>query len=96
MNDTKLLTGASIFSIAMALFVAAVAMRYQGPGYTSLLPTSLAFTAIGMLAGIASRIATSLTKRIEALEDKIERTNLGGTSSTALLEQGASENRVNI
>lgn len=88
MNDTKLLTGVSIFSIAMALFIAAVAMRYQGPGYSSLLPTSLAFTAIGMVAGIASRVATSLTKRIESLEDAILRANLDRISSAELLEQG--------
>lgn len=88
MNDTKLLTGVSILCIAMALFVAAVAMRLQVSQNSSLVPTSLAFTAIGMVAGIVSRVVSSLTRRIELLEDVIKRANLGRSGSTELLEQG--------
>lgn len=87
MNDTKLLTGVSILCIAMALFVAAVAMRLQGTENNSLVPTSLAFTAIGMVAGVASRVVSSLIKRIESLEDVIKRANLGRSGSAELLEQ---------
>ncbi len=87
MNDTKLLTGVSILCIAMALFVAAVAMRLQGSQNSSLVPTSLAFTAIGMVAGIVSRFVSSLIKRIESLEDAIKRANFDRTSGTPLMEQ---------
>lgn len=87
MNETKILIGVSLFSFIMALFIAAVAMRYQGPEYRSLIPTSLAFTAIGAVAGIASRVASSLTRRIESLEDAIKRANFDRTSDTPLMEE---------
>ena len=87
MNDTKLLNGVAFFSIAMALFVAAVGIRYQGPEYRSLVPASLAFTTIGLVAGIASRVVSSLTRRIELLEDVIKRANLGRSENAELLEQ---------
>lgn len=83
MNDSKLLNGVAFFSIAMALFIAAVGMRYQGPEYRTLVPTSLAFTAIGMVAGVAARVASSLTRSIESLEELIKKANLEQANGNA-------------
>ncbi|MEQ1905729.1 MAG: hypothetical protein ABL888_16190 [Pirellulaceae bacterium] len=92
MNDTKLLYVVAIFSLAMAFLFAAAGMRY-GSQASSLVPTSLAFTFIGMVAGTVARITSSLTRRIESIENANKKAELHRTTGLATSEQDGSSNR---
>ncbi len=67
--DSIILYGVAIFSFAMGGLIVSTAMRI--PQASSLIPTSLAFTAIMMVSLTIARVVANLTKRIDKIEAAI-------------------------